>query len=657
MKETIHALRSALARPLSWLAAVGWLFVSPMLLKADSTWLYAVQLSATIQTNPPQLTLNWLPDPYGTDSHVVYRKKKDASAWGPGITLPGSALAFTDSDVSAGVPYEYQVVKHASLGYTGYGYICVGIAVPVIEDRGKLILIVAADSAAIASELSQLQSDLTGDGWTVIRHDLPPGEGAVSVKNRIQQDYFADPARVTAVFLFGHVPIFMSGTLNYDSHGARALPADAFYGDMDGDWAPNLPPENRPSYMPSDIELMVGRVDFVDMPGNGADPPWPSETEMLRKYLTKDHAWRHKLFTVPRRALIANRAGDAGGMAYAASGYRNFQPMVGPGGIIEANVEDNSPISERWISRVTDSAWLWTYACGGGLDNVISHLGVHGLYNEVWSTDIVKQDAKVVFAMLFGSHFGDWSRPDNVMRSMLATSTGLAVSLAGLPHWYVHHMALGEPIGYGTRLTMNNTTLYKNQVNALPRAVLVDLLGDPTLRLDQVAPPSGLAAHPDRGAAMLSWAASPDANAGYHVYRASLPQGPFTRVTSAPVMTTAYLDSTTFPSAARTYMVRAIALQATSSGSYYNPSQGAFVTVEVTTPPVPVTVSAVLRPSGIQLAWNSQPGAVYHVEAWSSRAPTWADISGPLTANSNTTSFLDTDRQFNPSRWYRVAAQ
>ena len=42
-----------------------------------------------------------------------------------------------------------------------------------------------------------------------------------------------------------------------------------------------------------------------------------------------------------------NRVGDEGGLAPAASGYRNFTPLVGLGEIVEANVEDNAPPEER----------------------------------------------------------------------------------------------------------------------------------------------------------------------------------------------------------------------------------------------------------------------------------------------------------------------
>ena len=83
-------------------------------------------------------------------------------------------------------------------------------------------------------ELSRLEQDLAGDGWTVLRHDVPrtavnpantnssvwaarAGELA-SLKALIKADYNADPSNVKAVFLFGHLPVPYSGNLNPDGH-------------------------------------------------------------------------------------------------------------------------------------------------------------------------------------------------------------------------------------------------------------------------------------------------------------------------------------------------------------------------------------------------------------------------------------------------------
>jgi hypothetical protein len=322
------------------------------------------------------------------------------------------------------------------------------------------------------------------------------------------------------------------------------------------------------------VELMVGRVDFFDMPGLTATSSWPSELELLRNYLNKNHAWRHKLFTVPRRALMGNRVGDEGGLAPAASGYRNFGPLLGPGAIHEANVQDDAPLSQRWITLLSGAPYLWAYGCGGGGSSSMSQLGMHGLYNDVWTSDIVEQDAQAVFSMLYGSHLGEWDVTDNILRAMLATSVGLAACMGGKPHWYFHHMALGDPIGHAARITMSNNTLYKSQLNPFRRGVHVSLLGDPTLRLDMVSPPANLTAVRKGPKVVLAWKPSNEPVAGYYVYRAARPAGPYKRITPALLSATRFADAN--QTRAATYMVRAVKLQRTPSGTYWNPSQGTF---------------------------------------------------------------------------------
>src|ERR1700730_3891587 len=80
--------------------------------RADSTWVYAVQISATVQASPPQITLHWEPDQYGANSYTIYRKSKPATTWGsPLATLSGSVSNYTDTTVTVGPAYEYQIVK------------------------------------------------------------------------------------------------------------------------------------------------------------------------------------------------------------------------------------------------------------------------------------------------------------------------------------------------------------------------------------------------------------------------------------------------------------------------------------------------------------------------------------------------------------------
>ncbi len=622
-------------------------------LGADNTFVYAVQISAAVLDSPPQVQLNWKPDPYGAHSYTVYRKPKNATSWGsPLVTLAGNATQYTDYDVGVGGVYEYQIIKDAVLGYLGSGYVLAGIQAPALEDRGRLLLIVATNQTTVlAAELSTLEVDLVGDGWTVLRHDVSESDTPAYVRNLIQAEYALNPGSTKSVFLVGHVPVLHSGNMNYDGHLTRPMPADAFYGDMDGSWP--TAPSISPSYIPSNLELMVGRVDFNNMPGIGAPAPWPTETELLRNYLRKDHAWRHNQLNVPRRALMGNRRGDEAGLAVAASGYRSFEPMVGPGNIVEANTEDSAPPDQRWVSMLGSGAYLAAYGCGGGQPSGISELGTHGTYYDAWSTDVVALDAKAVFVMLFGSWFGDWDEQDNFIRSFLATPTmGLAACMSGEPHWFLHRMGLGETIGESMLQSINNSGLYTSKVMKFTRAVYIALMGDPTLRLDPVSPPVNLQASQHSNGVQLSWGAAADPVLGYHAYRSGSPLGPFTRITGSPVTSLSYLDQAA-PGGGQFYMVRSLSLANHFSGSYYNLSQGAIASVEM-----PVLLSADRLQNGVRLTWNTHPGGTYRVQKRDGFAAAgWADASETVISTGASLSWTDSYVTTQPSRLYRIRAQ
>ncbi|HEY3854037.1 MAG TPA: fibronectin type III domain-containing protein [Verrucomicrobiae bacterium] len=649
-----------------WIVAGILLMLMQSALWADDTFVYAVQISATVETNPPSITLSWAQDPFGAKSYAVFRKSEEATAWGSAIAnVDGSITNFTDSTVEVGETYEYQVTKNSEEGYIGYGYIYSGIQAPLIENRGTLVLVVATNSAiGLDDELSQLQSDLIGDGWNVISQECSSNDTPQYVRSLITNVYYADPMNVNAVFLFGHVPVLESGNLNYDGHYTRSMPADTYYGEMKDDWTVPKNPTNGPSYIPSDVVLEVGRVDMFGMIGQGALSPWPSEQDLLRNYLNKNHNWRNHLIPVQRRALMGDRRGVVdGSLAMAASGYRVFQPLVGPGNIVQANIQDNAPVPQRWISMLGSGNYLWSFGDGGGEVNGVTYLGTNGQYNEVLSTDIVGVDAQAVFVMLFGSFMGNWNMQDDVLRSVLATPTmGLACCMSGEPHWFLHHMGLGETIGYGTRLTMNNSTLYKNASNAFTRAVFINLMGDPSLREDPINPPSGLNADATPTAVTLTWSPGFDPVLGYNLYRSASPTGPYSRLNDSLVLTTNYLDSDVSPDT-YTYMVRAVRLETTPSGSYYNASEGVMETVEVPVtvtpppPPPPISVAIAVQPAGFALTWNSVPGTTYRVLNSSSLSPPiWTDISGTITATDVTTSWNTPGASTNAESYYTISS-
>jgi len=69
--------------------------------RGDSTWVYSVQVSATVQASPPTITLNWQPDQYGANSYTVSRKNAADGSWSAGVTLSGTASSYVDSSVAA----------------------------------------------------------------------------------------------------------------------------------------------------------------------------------------------------------------------------------------------------------------------------------------------------------------------------------------------------------------------------------------------------------------------------------------------------------------------------------------------------------------------------------------------------------------------------
>src|ERR1043166_4058425 len=564
------------------------------LARAQSISDYAVRVSATVQTNPARITLSWPADAHATD-YTLYRKLRDDTNWGPGITLATNATGYYDTNVPVGSAYEYGIFKDTTYQpFYGEGEIYAGIQAPLTEYRGKLVLIVDNTYATnLAAELTRLQQDLVGDGWTVLRHNVPrmavdPANTSssvwasrsnelASVKWLIKADYNADPVNVESVFVFGRVPVPYSGDLAPDDHfdHVGAWPADGFYADMDGVWTDSTvtdsnasDPRNRnvpgdgkfdQTELPSDLELQVGRVDFANMP---AFPQ--GERELLRQYLNKDHNFRHKMITAQPRGLIADNLGSLSGEAPAVNGWRNFAPFFA----------SSNTFSGNWLATLSTQSYLWGYACGGG--TFTSESGV------ATTAQLVTNDTRVVFTMHFGSYFGDWDSQNNLLRAQLSTTSyTLTSAWASRPSWYFHHMALGETVGFSTRATQNNINLYD---------VHIALMGDPTLRMHPVAPPSQLVvATNSSGGVDLTWNSSPDVAAGYRVYRAATAAGPFTPLNSGLIASTNYTDPVV---TSNVYMVRAVKLEVSGSGSYYNPSQGIFQALSNSFGPRVLTITA-----------------------------------------------------------------
>ncbi len=539
----------------------------------------AVQIEVTISKSPLSLTLHWPSDLNGT-GYSVYRRLKGAASWGVAKKLPANSSSYTDSTVILGTPYEYRISKTLKIGTTSItatGYTESGISIPALNDQGKLILLVDKTfSDSLKTELTRLEQDLWNDGWQVIRHDVGRNDKVPDVKAIVANDYNNDPDNTKVLFIFGHVPVPYSGFLNPDGHPDHfgAWPADVYYGEFNsGDWTDtytdtssgrrpanhNISGDGKFDYsqIPDVISLMIGRVDLSDMSSFSKN-----EKELLKQYLDKDHNFRTGVLTAPARALLEDSFGYFGGEAFASSGWRNLAPLVGIDSIKEFNTG-----SGNWMPVLSTQPFLWAYGCGGGWDNGAGGAGSTG--------EFAGSGGDAIFMMLFGSYFGDWNTSNNFLRAPLATSYGLSNAWSGRPYWDFFPMGLGEPLGYCARLTQNNGGDFV--YNFAAAGVHIALMGDPTLVMHPYVPPTSLSVITDaqyHNSTKLSWLPSSDKNIlGYNVYRAKSATGVYELLTPSPISSLTFDDKSPFVDT-NAYMVRAIKLETTPSGSYYNLSAG-----------------------------------------------------------------------------------
>ncbi|MCX6230307.1 MAG: hypothetical protein NTZ33_02070 [Bacteroidetes bacterium] len=543
------------------------LFIS-LNIKAQSCKDKSVQLTASIQENPVKITLHWVANEAAT-SYLIYKKLKTDVSWGNLIdSIPGTVNQYTDSDISTAVSYEYKVVRNAH-SFKGYGYINSGIKIPAVEQRGIIILLI--DSSLLDSlsmEIYRLEKDLQGDGWQVRRHDVSRSASVKAVKSIIINDYSQDSIHTKAVLLLGHIAVPYSGDLMPDGHAEHwgAWPADLYYAETKSVWTDssvnvydavnkrnyNIPGDGKfdQSDIPSDIELQLGRIDLSNLSAFKL-----TEIQLLKNYLDKDHAYRHKEFTIAHKALIDDNFENSFNEAFAANGWKNFSPLVGSANIAETD----------YFTSMQDSSYLWSYGCGTG-----SYTGCTGIGS---TSDFAKANLQGIFTLFFGSFYGDWDVDNSFLRAPLAQGKMLTTIWCGRPHMQFHHMAMGETIGYAVKLSQNNDSLYYPGLWG-SRKIHTALMGDPSLRNDVVAPVSNLKAEKKGRNCRISWNASKDEVLGYYIYRKSGKDSNFCRLNKNIITQCNFIDNDVSTNEKCIYMVKAILLEHTPSGSYYNLSQG-----------------------------------------------------------------------------------
>lgn len=217
--------------------------------------------------------------------------------------------------------------------------------------------------------------------------------------------------------------------------------------------------------------------------------------------------------------------------------------------------------ADEFFPTLQSDPYLFAFGAGGGDRAKADGVGS--------TSDFATMNPKAVFFLLHGSWFGDWNTTDNFLRAALASDGyGLVSIWSSLPHWYFHHLAMGETVGFATRLVQNNHNgVYRNDPDYSIGQAHISMMGDPTLRPFFVTPPSNVRAV----GGGIEWDSSAEV-AGYNVYRAD----DFEKVNASLII------GTSFQVESGIYRVKAVALQKTGSGTFWNLSQGIVVQAENT---------------------------------------------------------------------------
>ncbi len=552
----------------------------------------SVMLEATVQADPPKIVLSWVLDT-ANGGYTIWRKAKSDAQWGDSLAFVGpGGTSWADTSVVAGLGYEYQVLKSLpAFPYGngtpnfGAGYIYSGIHLPPTHHRGVcLVVIDSTFKQTLTPKIARLLADIQADGWQTQALYIDRNDPVPTVKAYIKFWAETHPDNNQTLLLFGRVPVPYAGFIAPDGHDDHrgAWPCDGFYANLDGIWTdqtlnvtspPGTRNDNTPgdgkfdnSFFPTAIKLQVGRVDFSNMT---AFPE--SEEQLLRRYLDKDHAWRTGMMPMLEQGLVDNNF-PAALDGFGEAGWKNFTPMFG-----FSKVKDLP-----YRQTLANQSYMWSYGCGGGGPQSASDISS--------TTNFTTDSLKTAFTMIFGSYFGDWDYPNNFLRGAIASRTCLASTWGNRPVWFLHHMALGEHIGYSALVTMTNLGLHTPRYYG--SMIHSALMGDPTLRMHMFRPVENLQASQAGLQVQLDWQ-DPASALGYFVYKKTPADTAYQLLNQIPLTAMTYFDSCV-GTGLISYMVRSVELRSSASGTYYNLSTGVYASI--LSDPTPFAATADFTP-------------------------------------------------------------
>lgn len=544
---------------------------------------YTVQIKLSVQQSPLRFHLSWDKANNATQ-YKVFSKSSSALSWTPLATLSANDTSYTDTTIKNKQGVEYQVVS-ITPSYNGYGYIYAANNLDEYNYKGKLLLLIDSNyKVPLATEISQLQNDLRGDGWQITTRYISRTATPPTVKQHITDLWKQDSANFKSVYLLGHIPVPYSGYIGPDGHNDHfgAWPADLYYSVVDNStWTDyvlsttsasraknhNVPNDGKfdvDYIVPGSAKLQVGRVDMFDMPSFAISGM--NDTDLTRQYLNKAHNFKVNKYPVVLRGLIDDQIGGFGGEAFVRGGWGSFSGMFG-----------DSIIEGKFLPDMKARSYMFNVSSGFG-----SYTASSGIADV---TDFTKDSVTCPFTSHFGSYFGDWDNNDNFLRAGLASkSLLLTATWSGRPVYYFHQMALGQTIGYSALASANSPRNLYHSVFA-SNSVHMALMGDPSLRLHPITPITNLSLKKDCNKITLNWTKSSDtAISGYRIFRADNVDGEYKWV--ATVATDSFEDKSV-KAGLHYYMVRAERLQKTPSGTYYNMALGVMDSISYYPAPKP----------------------------------------------------------------------
>ena len=558
---------------------------------------YSVLIDVIIDSSSAlSVTLRWVPDT-ADYRYEIARKIKGETKWQQIAKLAPGIDSIVDKNIQRGINYEYQVHRifkiivngKDSTHFDGYGYVNVGFDLSPEEYRGNLLLLVDETQAkALDFEIQRFISDLRGDGWLATLRYAPRAEKFNSravtqtkeIINKVQKELKKRNDTLRTVIFFGRIAVPYSGKMAADGHQPDhygAWPADAYYTIFSDKWTDtlvdirtadreenkNIPHDGKfdQTMMPADVNLESGRIDFFNLPVMDS-----SETGLLRNYLNKNYNFRHNIITAKSEAIIDDNFGMYSSEAFSAMAWSDFTAMFG---------KENVNIA-KYLEIPPEKRVLWAYGSGSGYYTQASWVCNSESFNI--------QPVQSVFNILFGSYFGDWDSEDNLLRCAIGSNPSVLCCIwSGRPFWHLHHIGLGETIGYSTRLSQNNSWQeYPSSGKYAYRMVHIDLMGDPALKMYYPLEPtnfkSELKFENNQKYIELNWEEPSENNEGYYIYKTSSYDKKFIRINEEITKAKSYKDyDVSYGN--NIYMLRSVRRESVPTGSFFNLSQGVFASV------------------------------------------------------------------------------